>query len=568
MFCRNCFVRLAPLRRATLDLEDDFDAEEDDICDDTDADTEKRPSFFERVGSILSEDLNPEEREERRKWHSERVRELREMQEQVDRESLADKQLIEEERQRKEKPGGLLDQFVDEDVWWSSFDEFEPAISGDFDVPHGPASSAQGDVHTLEATSFAGASEAFDSELSVVAKPQLTPPPDVTHLSTHPTGVMSSVERDAQEQKAQQSSGWLLAPVPITTSAMRMNQKRRGSFTAIAKEYKHQEHLAKIARANMRVERKKRQKLRRPHPNTLSKEDGNDTGQLGTQAMLVDGKRAVVKPVGSLSSDGGNITDDTTPTRRREDSDSEFGSEPMLTVGGGQHGSEDASPASGSCFSFGNDDAENEQTQCQVKTDAKAVSVTASSESTATERERHMGDEQVHEEFQSQGSTGQLELGNVIDYWSSWYVSSELECMLRLHALGYTAAYAGSVLQTPDDQCFLERETITYDEEEARCVKLAWGVAELVFNPIYLWRSHGILAPPMRLMTNSDRILLHDKLNFLSDACRHFALAVGPLVVWAQFFFWALWGCGALPTTNTCTLELSGCIVLSPSSHA
>ena len=93
-----------------------------------------------------------------------------------------------------------------------------------------------------------------------------------------------------------------------------------------------------------------------------------------------------------------------------------------------------------------------------------------------------------------------------------------------------------SCLYTP------EAESPSFEAEERRYVQMVWGSVELILNPMYLWRRHGIWAPPIQLLLSADQIVLHDKINFLCTVSSHFALAWGPVVLWTQFTCWVIWG--------------------------
>ena len=116
------------------------------------------------------------------------------------------------------------------------------------------------------------------------------------------------------------------------------------------------------------------------------------------------------------------------------------------------------------------------------------------------------------------------ELGQVVDgqnkWWSEKHVSEDFELSLNLQKMGYTVRMASY-----SNGAFKEGVSLTVYDEIARWQKYAYGVSELMFNPLRTWLWRSPFTPLFRAFLMSRSIRGYSKLTMLAYMGTYYAIA-------------------------------------------
>ncbi len=118
----------------------------------------------------------------------------------------------------------------------------------------------------------------------------------------------------------------------------------------------------------------------------------------------------------------------------------------------------------------------------------------------------------------------------ITEYFSEEHVSEDFELSTRLQAANYIISYCTYM------HGFEEGVTFTPTDEIIRLNKYAYGVSELLINPIREWRSKGILSQTIKAFLFSPNITMTTKYNILGYTGTYYALAVAPAFCIAHYF--------------------------------
>lgn len=115
-------------------------------------------------------------------------------------------------------------------------------------------------------------------------------------------------------------------------------------------------------------------------------------------------------------------------------------------------------------------------------------------------------------------------------FWSESHVSEDFDMALRLQTAGYQlrfAAYTGAGFQ--------EGVSLTVYDELMRWEKYAYGVSELLFNPLRHWPLHGPFTPLFRRFVGSE-IHLYKKCTMMGYISTYYAIGMAWPMTTANYF--------------------------------
>jgi hypothetical protein len=127
-------------------------------------------------------------------------------------------------------------------------------------------------------------------------------------------------------------------------------------------------------------------------------------------------------------------------------------------------------------------------------------------------------------------------------YFSEEHVSEDFEFSMRLQMGGWTGRYVCFGAATNLE--YEEGVTLNVFDEVIRLEKYAYGVNEIIFNPVREWRRRGIFGATFKRYMQSDEVSTITKYNILGYMGTYYALALSPAAVivhYLGFFMCPYW---------------------------
>ena len=121
-----------------------------------------------------------------------------------------------------------------------------------------------------------------------------------------------------------------------------------------------------------------------------------------------------------------------------------------------------------------------------------------------------------------------------IEYWNENGVSEDFSLSLDLYIKGFYGKYVYF------DCGFKEGVTLNVDDEIVKFSKYAFGVNEIIFNPINKWSSDGILTPRIINFILTKQIPFYIKISILSYIGIYYSMAICPIVTLINFYLFKL----------------------------
>ncbi|KAJ3416979.1 hypothetical protein HDV05_007461 [Chytridiales sp. JEL 0842] len=139
-------------------------------------------------------------------------------------------------------------------------------------------------------------------------------------------------------------------------------------------------------------------------------------------------------------------------------------------------------------------------------------------------------------------------LGDVVKYWSESHVSEDFDMSLRLQMEGYIVRYASyytpstATATSEEDPAtdFQEGVSLSVYDEVTRWQKYAYGVSELVFQPLWRWPTRGPLTPLFRKFLGCN-MSLHSKLNIIGYIGSYYAIGSAWILTILNYLLVGFW---------------------------
>jgi cellulose synthase/poly-beta-1,6-N-acetylglucosamine synthase-like glycosyltransferase len=130
----------------------------------------------------------------------------------------------------------------------------------------------------------------------------------------------------------------------------------------------------------------------------------------------------------------------------------------------------------------------------------------------------------------------QVKPATYTEYFSESHVSEDFDVSMRLQIAGYKGMYCTAAVE--QGQEFEEGVTLSAIDEIIRLKKYAYGVSELLMNPIAAWHVNGLLGATFKRYLLSSAVPLAAKWNVIGYAGTYYAIAAAPLAVTIHYFAW------------------------------
>lgn len=117
-----------------------------------------------------------------------------------------------------------------------------------------------------------------------------------------------------------------------------------------------------------------------------------------------------------------------------------------------------------------------------------------------------------------------------IEYWDENGVSEDFALSLDLYIKGYYGKYIYF------DYGFKEGVTLNVDDEIVKFSKYAFGVNEILFNPLNKIKTYGIFSKRSKKFILTDKISFYVKLSIISYIGIYYSMAICPLISLFNFF--------------------------------
>ena len=119
-------------------------------------------------------------------------------------------------------------------------------------------------------------------------------------------------------------------------------------------------------------------------------------------------------------------------------------------------------------------------------------------------------------------------------FFSEDHVSEDFELSMRLQLRGWRGRYVGFGTNSAHE--YEEGVTLNVFDEVIRLEKYAYGINELIFNPIRHWRTRGVLGSTFKAYMESADVSTITKYNILGYMGTYYALAFSPIAVIVHYF--------------------------------
>lgn len=150
-------------------------------------------------------------------------------------------------------------------------------------------------------------------------------------------------------------------------------------------------------------------------------------------------------------------------------------------------------------------------------------------------------------------------------YWSEDHVSEDFHMSLRIQTLNLDGKYFNI-----HDTHFLEGVSLSIDEEYVRFKKYAYGVSELLMNPVSQWCKKSIFGDTFVQYFKCSNISFVSKYNMLAYFMSYYTLALGPIMTITNYFAFTYskwWTTHLLPPINIVVGSILIYSVLLPISN-
>lgn len=117
-----------------------------------------------------------------------------------------------------------------------------------------------------------------------------------------------------------------------------------------------------------------------------------------------------------------------------------------------------------------------------------------------------------------------------IEYWNENGVSEDFSLSLDLYIKGFYGKYVYF------DCGFKEGVTLNVDDEIVKFSKYAFGVNEIIFNPINKWSSDGILTSRIINFILTKKMSFYIKISILSYIGIYYSMAICPIITLVNFY--------------------------------
>jgi hypothetical protein len=141
-------------------------------------------------------------------------------------------------------------------------------------------------------------------------------------------------------------------------------------------------------------------------------------------------------------------------------------------------------------------------------------------------------------------------------FWSEHHVSEDFDMSLRIQGLNLEGKYINL-----ENVIFSEGVSLTVDEEYVRFRKYAYGVSEILMNPIKVWCKKSICSDTFKKYLKSSNIPIYTKYNLLAYMMSYYTLAFSPMITIANYFGFAYsewWAIHFMPSVNV----IIGCVIV------
>jgi hypothetical protein len=122
------------------------------------------------------------------------------------------------------------------------------------------------------------------------------------------------------------------------------------------------------------------------------------------------------------------------------------------------------------------------------------------------------------------------QLCDYVEFWNENGVSEDFSLSLDLYIKGYYGKYIYF------DSGFKEGVTLNIDDEIVKFSKYAFGVNEIIFNPINKWYIDGILSSRATKLILTTKIPFHTKLSIISYIGIYYSMAMCPIMSLINFY--------------------------------